>query len=171
MNKTLLVIEDDKNLQDYLKELFTGEGFSVKALDDGTKVLETIERIGPDLLILDLGLPMIQGESILLQLKKGHPSLPVLILTGKDTPIDKINAFEIGADDYVTKPFITEELVLRVKARLRENQPDNNLIKVEDLQINTDSMEVKRGVKKIDLTPQEYKLLEHLMNNKGNALK
>ncbi len=170
MSKTILVIEDDKNLQDYLRELFVEEGFSVKGLHDGTKALETIEKIEPDIVILDLGLPLVQGESVLIQIRKDHPGLPILVLTGKNTPLDKINAFEIGADDYLTKPFISEELVLRVKARLKENTPQNHLIKVEDLQIDTESMEVKRGTRKIELTPQEYKLLEHLMNNKGKVL-
>ncbi len=170
MNKTLLVIEDDKNLQEYLKELFVEESYSVKTLDDGTKAVEVIERIRPDLVILDLGLPLVKGESVLMQIKKEWPTLPIIILTGKNTPMDKINAFETGADDYVTKPFISEELLLRVKARLKENQPENNILKVEDLQINTDTMEVKRGSRKIELTPQEYKLLEHLMNNREKVL-
>lgn len=170
MGKTLLIIEDDKNLQEYLKELFVEEGFSVKSLDDGTKAIETIDKIEPDLVILDLGLPLVQGESVLIQIKKERPGLPILVLTGKNTPLDKINAFEIGADDYLTKPFISEELVLRVRARLKENKPESHLIKVEDLQIDTESMEVKRGTRKIELTPQEYKLLEHLMNNKGKVL-
>jgi DNA-binding response OmpR family regulator len=170
MNKTLLVIEDDKNLRDYLKDMFTQEGYSVKTLNDGVKASETVEKLQPDLVILDLGLPMVKGESVLMQIRKEWPNLPTIILTGKNTTMDKVNAFEIGADDYVTKPFISEELSLRVKARLRANQPENNILKVEDLEINTETMEVKRGNKKITLTPQEYKLLEYLMLNREKVL-
>jgi two-component system, OmpR family, copper resistance phosphate regulon response regulator CusR len=170
MNKTLVIIEDDKSLQSYLKELFVAEGYSIKTLEDGTKAMETIEKVNPGLVILDLGLPLIKGESVLLQLKKEWPNLPTIILTGKSAPLDKINAFETGADDYVTKPFVSEELLLRVKARLRDNTPANHTLKVDDLEMNTESMEVKRAKRKISLTPQEYKLLEHLMINKDKVL-
>jgi DNA-binding response OmpR family regulator len=166
VSKTILIIEDDKNLQKYLQELLIDKGYSVKLLDNGTQAIETAEKINPDLVILDLGLPMVQGESICRELKKEFPNLPVIILTGKDGISDKLNAFELGADDYITKPFVSEELILRIKARLKENKLEHNLIKIEDLAINTDSMEVKRGKKAISLTPQEYKLLETLVENK-----
>ena len=170
MNKTLLIIEDDKNLQQYLQDLLIGEGYSVKALSDGIKALETIETIHPDLVILDLVLPTVKGESICKDIKKDYPELPVIILTGKDTVSDKINALELGADDYITKPFIAEELILRIKARLKENRPGHNLVEIADLAMNLDSMEVKRGPRAISLTPQEYKLLETLVVNKDKVL-
>jgi len=170
VNKTLLIIEDDKNLQQYLQDLLIGEGYSVKALSDGIKALETIETIHPDLVILDLVLPTVKGESICKDIKKDYPELPVIILTGKDTVSDKINALELGADDYITKPFIAEELILRIKARLKENRPDHNMVEIADLAMNMDSMEVKRGSRAISLTPQEYKLLETLVVNKDKVL-
>ena len=170
MNKTLLIIEDDKNLQQYLQDLLIGEGYSVKALSDGIKALETIETIHPDLVVLDLVLPTVKGESVCKDIKKDYPELPVIILTGKDTVSDKINALELGADDYITKPFIAEELILRIKARLKENRPDHNMVEIADLAMNMDSMEVKRGSRAISLTPQEYKLLETLVVNKDKVL-
>ncbi|HLC93515.1 MAG TPA: response regulator transcription factor [Patescibacteria group bacterium] len=170
MNKTLLIIEDDKNLQQYLQDLLIGEGYSVKALSDGIKALETIETIHPDLVVLDLVLPTVKGESVCKDIKKDYPELPVIILTGKDTVSDKINALELGADDYITKPFIAEELILRIKARLKENRPGHNLVEIADLAMNLDSMEVKRGPRAISLTPQEYKLLETLVVNKDKVL-
>ena len=170
MNKTLLIIEDDKNLQKYLQDLIIGEGYSVKVLDDGIKALEIIENIHPDLVVLDLGLPMVKGESVCKDVKKDYPGLPVIILTGKDAVSDKINAFELGADDYITKPFVAEELILRIKARLKENKPEHNLVEIGDLEMNLDSMEVRRGTKIINLTPQEYKLLETLAVNKDKVL-
>ena len=170
MNKTLLIIEDDKNLQKYLQDLLIGEGYSVKVLGDGIKALEIIENIHPDLVVLDLGLPMVKGESVCKDVKKDYPGLPVIILTGKDAVSDKINAFELGADDYITKPFVAEELILRIKARLKENKPEHNLVEIGDLEMNLDSMEVRRGTKIINLTPQEYKLLETLAVNKDKVL-
>jgi len=170
VNKTLLIIEDDKNLQQYLQDLLIGEGYSVKALSDGIKALETIETIHPDLVVLDLVLPTVKGESVCKDIKKDYPDLPVIILTGKDTVSDKINALELGADDYITKPFIAEELILRIKARLKENRPDHNMVEIADLAMNMDSMEVKRGSRAISLTPQEYKLLETLVVNKDKVL-
>lgn len=170
MTKSVLIIEDDKNLQQYLKELLIDNHYTVESLNDGTSALDIIERIRPDLIILDLGLPMVKGESVLIQVKKEFPNLPIIILTGKDSLNDKINAFDIGADDYITKPFSSEELLVRIKARLREAQSSNNVLKAADLQLDTDSMEVKRGSKEINLTPQEYKLLEYLLANKGRIL-
>ena len=142
----------------------------MKALSDGIKALETIETIHPDLVILDLVLPTVKGESVCKDIKKDYPDLPVIILTGKDTVSDKINALELGADDYITKPFIAEELILRIKARLKENRPDHNMVEIADLAMNMDSMEVKRGSRAISLTPQEYKLLETLVVNKDKVL-
>jgi len=113
---------------------------------------------------------MVKGESVCKDVKKDYPGLPVIILTGKDAVSDKINAFELGADDYITKPFVAEELILRIKARLKENKPEHNLVEIGDLEMNLDSMEVRRGTKIINLTPQEYKLLETLAVNKDKVL-
>jgi DNA-binding response OmpR family regulator len=169
VNKTILIIEDDKNLQEYLQDLLIDKGFSVKILDTGTHAIETIEKIHPDIVILDLGLPLVKGESVCREIKKEFSSIPVIILTGKDAITDKINAFELGADDYITKPFVAEELLLRIAARLRDRQPGGKMIEVSDLKMNTESMEVMRNKKQISLTPQEYKLLETLATNKDKV--
>ena len=169
MNKTILIIEDDKKLQEYLKELLAGHSFSVKFLDEGTHAMETIEKINPDLVILDLGLPLLKGESVCKEIKEEHPDLPVIILTGKDAITDKINAFELGADDYITKPFYSEELLVRIRARLRDKPQGRKAIEISDLKIDTESMEVTRNSEQINLTPQEYKLLETLAANKDKV--
>jgi two-component system, OmpR family, copper resistance phosphate regulon response regulator CusR len=169
VNKTILTIEDDKKLQEYLKELLTEHGFSVKFLDTGTHTMETIEKINPDLVILDLGLPHLRGESVCKEIKEERPNLPVIILTGKDAITDKINAFELGADDYITKPFYSEELLLRIQARLRDKPQGRKTIEISDLKIDTESMEVTRNNEQINLTPQEYKLLETLAANKDKV--
>jgi DNA-binding response OmpR family regulator len=169
MAKSILIVEDDKNLQDYLKDLLIDRGYSTQAVGDGTKVLEIIEKTNPSLVLLDLGLPTVKGESVCKDVKEEFPEIPIIILTGKEGLNDKINAFELGADDYVTKPFASEELLARIEARLRPIA-GNNLLQVDNLTLNTSTMDVKRGNKDIKLTPQEFKLLEYLMANKGRVL-
>src|SRR5258708_35375434 len=110
MFKTILIIEDDKSLQDFLVNLLNDNSYSVKALKDGIAALETVEKINPDLVLLDLGLPTLNGESVCKQIKKSYPSIPVIVVTAKTAMNDKLNAFELGADDYITKPFSSEEL-------------------------------------------------------------
>lgn len=170
MVKTILVIEDDKSLQTYLKELLEKNMYLVKTLSDGINVLNIIEKIEPSLVILDLGLPTLKGESVCKEIKKEYPNLPIVVLTGKTALSDKINAFELGADDYITKPFEAEELILRIKARLKDTGDNNKILKVADLEINTENKEVKRGGKLLNLTPQEFRLLECLIANVNKVL-
>ncbi|HSX39375.1 MAG TPA: response regulator transcription factor [Candidatus Saccharimonadales bacterium] len=169
MLQTILVIEDDANLQTFISTLLTDNFYSVKVLADGVNAIKTIEKINPDLVLLDLNLPNIKGESVCSQIKKDYPALPVIILTAKSALSDKLNAFDLGADDYITKPFAAEELIARIKATLKQNKKIDKL-KVADLEMNTESMEVKRNGKLINLTSQEYKLLECLILNKDKVL-
>lgn len=171
MTKNILIIEDDKSLQTYLKDLLMENGYTVNALSDGLNVLDAVEKSMPDLVLLDLMLPTLQGDSVCSDIKKEYPNLPIIVLTGKQGLNDKINAFEVGADDYITKPFASEELLLRIKARMKNSEStDTKILKVEDLQINTENMSVIRGKKEINLTPQEFKLLECLVLNKNKVL-
>ena len=170
MIKTVLIIEDDKHLQEYLQELLTDENYSVKSVLKETTAMEQIEKIMPNLVILDLMLPNIKGEVICKEIKKNFPDTPVIVLTGKTALEDKIQVFDLGADDYITKPFEPEELIRRIRARLKENKSLQNIIKVSDLEINTDSLTVKRSAKDIKLTAQEYKLLITLVENAGRVL-
>jgi DNA-binding response OmpR family regulator len=169
MSKSILIVEDDKNLQQYLKDTLVDRGYSTQSLYDGTKVMDAIEKVKPDMIILDLGLPSVKGESICKEVKADYPEIPIIILTGKDGLMDKINAFELGADDYMTKPFSSEELIARIEARLKPLKAGNQL-QVEDLTLDSRSIEVKRGTKTISLTPQEFRLLEYLMANTGRVL-
>ena len=169
MLNTVLIVEDDNALQKYLKEFLTEAGYSVKAFLRGSEVLKKINEVRPDIIILDLNLPDLQGESLCAEIKKDFPDLPIIILTGKTNISDKLNAFQVGADDYVTKPFDSEELLARIKARLKNNST-GNILKIGDLTMNKESLEVMRGNKRIFLTPQEYKLLEVLIANKNKVL-
>ncbi len=169
LNK-ILIVEDDAGLQKYLKELLLTNQYSVHVTSDGVAALDTINKVPPDLVVLDLGLPNLSGESVLSEVRKKNPSLPVIILTAKDSPSDIVHGLNIGGDDYMTKPFIADELLARIKARLRHNGQGDTKLKIADLELDTTTLEVKRGSKTIQLTPQEFKLLEYLMRNQGRVL-
>lgn len=171
MINKILVVEDDTGLQKYLKELLLDNGFSVGTASDGITALNALSKVPPDLMILDLGLPNMSGEAVVSEVKKKYSDLPVIILTAKDSVADIVHGLDMGADDYMTKPFVADELLARIKARLRVNgEGTNGKLKVDDLELDNHTLEVKRGEKEIQLTPQEYKLLQYLMNNKGRIL-
>src|SRR3989338_3583525 len=170
MVNKILVVEDDLGLQKYLKELFLNNQYSVQVASDGVSALNNLEKVPPDLVILDLGLPDMTGQSVVVELRKKHPNLPVIILTAKDTTTDIVEGLNMGADDYMTKPFVADELLARVKVRFRSNGEIDNKLKIADLELDDRALEVKRGGKLIQLTPQEFKLLEYLMHNKGRVL-
>lgn len=171
MLNSVLIVEDDNGLQKYLKEFLIDNGFSASIASDGISALSTIKKSPPDLVILDLGLPDMSGESVCLEIRKNYPQLPVVILTAKDSVSDIVSGLNLGADDYVTKPFVSDELLARITARLRnQNIYQDNKLTVGDLDLDTKTFEVARDGKLIQLTPQEFKLLEYLMNNKGRIL-
>lgn len=170
MTKNILIVEDDLGLQKYLKELLLDNGYSAQSAADGIQALNSIAKLPPDLVLLDLGLPNMSGESVCMEIRKKYPELKVIILTAKDGVEDIVHGLDLGADDYVTKPFVADELLARVKARLRASNGTNDKFEVDDLVLNTRTLEVKRGEAPIQLTPQEFKLLQYLMSNKGRIL-
>lgn len=170
MLSKILIVEDDAGLQKYLKELLTDNGYSVQTAIDGIAALNSIEKLSPDLMILDLGLPNMSGESVVIEVRKKYPELPIIILTAKDSISDIVQGLNMGADDYMTKPFIGSELLARIKARLRKNESGDSKLRVADLELDEKTFEVKRGNKTVQLTPQEFKLLEYLMRNRGRVL-
>ena len=170
MIKTILLVEDDNGLQKYLKELFIDNGYAVRIAADGVEALNQLKKNLPDIMILDLGLPNMSGESVCIEARKEYPELPLIILTAKDSISDIVAGLNLGADDYMTKPFVADELLARLKARLRSvNGVDSKLV-VGDLELDDKALEVKRNGKLIQLTPQEFKLLQYLMGNKGRIL-
>ncbi len=170
MDHTILVVEDEDVLQKYLQDILTEAGFMVKIAADGAAAIATIKKIRPDLVILDLGIPNVRGETVCIETKKMYPDVPVIILTAQNTTPDVVKGLNLGADDYMGKPFEADELVARVKTRLRGNNVDQTHIQVGDLIMDLEKIEVSRAEKKIELTPQEFKLLEYLMANKGKVL-
>lgn len=171
MIQKILIVEDEIGLQKFLKELLVNNDYSITTVSDGIAALNTILRIPPDLVILDLGLPNMSGEAVLTELRKKYPDLPVIILTAKDSTTDIIRGLDIGADDYMTKPFVADEFLARIKARLRRNgENPQGKLQVADLELDNHQLSVGRGGKLIQLTPQEFKLLQYLMNNQGRIL-
>lgn len=170
MNKSLLVIEDDPGIQTFLKELLLDNGYAVDVVSSGVEGLSYINRALPDLVILDLGLPDISGESVCLEIRKKHPHVRVIILSAKHNIGDIINGLDLGADDYITKPFVSDEFLARINARLRYNEEELSVVRVGDLALNMSNHEVRKNGALIELTAQEFKLLHYLMINKGRVL-
>lgn len=170
MVNKLLIVEDDIGVQKYLKELLLDNGYSPQTVPDGISALNSISKAPPDLVILDLGLPNMSGESVCQEVRKKYPDLPVIILTAKDSVSDIVQGLNLGADDYITKPFVADELLARIKARLRHSGEGDNKLRIADLELDDKNFEVKRDDKVIQLTPQEFKLLEYLMFNRGRVL-
>lgn len=167
----ILVVEDDFALQKYLKEFLQQNDYYVTTVSDGTTALNNINKFPPDVVILDLGLPTMSGETVITEVRKKYPELPIIVLTAKDSPADVVSGLELGADDYISKPFIASELLARVKVQLRnKNDHQRQILKVEDLELDSEKLEVRRNSQKIQLTPQEFKLLQYLMANQGRIL-
>lgn len=170
MIKTILLVEDDIGVQKYLKELLLDNGYHIQIASDGIQAMNMLKKAEPDLVLLDLGLPNMSGEAVCLEVRKQYPNLPVIILTAKDSISDIVGGLSLGADDYITKPFVADELLARIKARLRQTEGGDIKLIVADLELDNTNLEVKRAGKSIQLTPQEFKLLQYLMSNKGRIL-
>lgn len=170
MTQTILVVEDDRGLQKYLKELLLDNGYGVQTVADGIAALDYFKKTVPDLVVLDLGLPVMSGEAVCRELRKQYKDLPIVILTAKDSINDIVEGLNLGADDYITKPFVADEFLARIKARFRKQINNDTVLKVSDLELDSKTMEVKRDGEQIQLTPQEFKLLQYLMSNKGRIL-
>lgn len=170
MLKTVMIIEDDQDIRKYINDLLLDQGYSIIEASDGVKALELIEKKRPDLIVVDLGLPNLSGESVITAARKKHSDLPIVILTGKDSVTDIVKGFNLGADDYLTKPFKGEELIARIKARLRHLEQGGAVLRVGDLELNSKTFEVKRGDQLISLSHKEYELLQYMMINANRVL-
>lgn len=176
-NKTILVVDDEKPIADILEFNLKKEGFNVHCAYDGEEALKKVEEVSPDLMLLDIMLPKRDGMEVCREVRKKY-DFPIIMLTAKDSEIDKVLGLELGADDYVTKPFGTRELIARVKANLRrhmkveseENENETNNITVGNLIIQPDAyLVLKRGVT-IELTHREFELLHYLSKHVGQVM-
>lgn len=169
----ILVVEDEKPIADILEYNLSKEGYEVKAVYSGDEAVKTALELKPDLILLDIMLPGIDGFNVCRQVRQDL-SCPIIMLTAKDSEIDKVLGLELGADDYVTKPFSTRELLARIKAQLRRSRQDERERLTETkkrskspLEIDRDFFSVKRADKVVDLTQREFELLDFLFTNPG----
>jgi DNA-binding response OmpR family regulator len=168
----ILLVEDEKPLSNAIKEGLEESGFVVDTAYDGESALSKIEiEESYDLIILDIMIPKLDGVSLLKKIRELGYKMPVLMLTAKSEVDTKVKTFGIGADDYLTKPFDFRELLARVHALLRRTKDiKTGIITIDDLEIDTEKMEVKRGGKVIELTKKEYQILLYLAMNKGRVV-
>lgn len=164
----VLVIEDDRTIHKVFRRLFEGEGFTVEFATDGAAGLAAFRAAAPVLVLLDLKLPKLPGREVCRQIRVEAPSIPIIILSATSDEIDKVLLLELGADDYVTKPFSPKELLARVRAVLRRTQPTSKVIdkySFDDIAIDFAKMELNRNGKPVTLTPQEFKALKYFIQN------
>lgn len=174
MNKLIVVVDDEPDIVELITHHLNKEGFKVRGFYDGESVLAFVKNALPDLIILDLMLPGIDGLEVCRTLKMSEKtsSIPIIMLTAKDTETDIVVGLELGADDYIVKPFSPRELIARVKAVLRRAQPKKKtkLFKVGDLVIDLTKYEVRVTNKKVNLTTTEFRILTSLSEKPGWVL-
>ncbi len=175
MDSKILVVDDERPIADILKFNLEKEGYEVICAFDGEEAIELAEKEQPDLILLDIMLPKKDGNEVCREIRKNH-TMPIIMLTARDSEIDKVLGLELGADDYVTKPFSNRELLARVKANLRRQQiPDSQTntskdIVIDNLVIHPDAYSVSRDGEHIDLTHREYELLYYLAQHIGQVM-
>jgi DNA-binding response OmpR family regulator len=166
----VLVVEDDRSIARLLQLELEHRGLAVRCAHDGPSGLEAAEQFKPAVIVLDIMLPGIDGVGVLKELRRrGNQQAPVLMLTARDAPSDKVHSLDLGADDYVTKPFNMEELLARLRALVRRVGGEE-VLRVADLEVNTATREVRRGERRIDLTAREYELLQFMAQNPRRVL-
>jgi two-component system response regulator MprA len=170
----LLIVDDDSELRLFLRQELELEGYVCEEAANGQQALGLMRSQGWDLVLLDWGLPDFSGLEVCRRLRQGDAATPVLMLTARDEVCDRVAALDAGADDYLTKPFSLDELLARVRARLRRNeliiQEGPELLKLADLEINPASHEVSRAGVMLKLSLREYELLQYLVRNSGQVL-
>jgi two-component system response regulator MprA len=161
----ILVVEDDDAIAQVLQRSLRLEGYDVKIAGDGVTALDEAHAFLPDLIILDLGLPRLDGIEVARRLRQSD-DVPILVLTARDAVEARVEGLDAGADDYLVKPFERQELLARLRALLRRRPPRGQAaLSVGDLRLNPDTHEVSRSGRRIDLTQREFELLEYLMRN------
>ena len=161
----VLVVEDDGDIADVLRRSLRMEGYDVRVAGDGMVALDEAAVFEPDAVVLDLGLPRLDGVEVTRRLRQDG-DVPILILTARDGVDARVEGLDSGADDYLVKPFERQELLARIRAMLRRRPPRGSaFLTVGDLKLNPDTREVARGDRTIDLTAREFELLEYLMRN------
>ncbi|WP_157249146.1 response regulator transcription factor [Nonomuraea typhae] len=172
MESRLLIVEDDPNILDLLAASLKFAGFDVRTARSGHEAVAAVQRHRPDLVVLDVMLPDMDGFDVVKRLRSGGSAIPVVFLTARDGTEDKIHGLTVGGDDYVTKPFSLEEVIARIHAVLRRTatQAPPPRLTFADVELDEESHEVWRGGKLVPLSPTEFKLLHYFMTNAGRVL-
>src|SRR5918998_1452658 len=162
----VLVVEDDQEIAQVLQRALRLEGYEVKLAGDGIAALDEVHAFLPDVIVLDLGLPRMDGIDVARRLRKDEDDTPILMLTARDALDSRVEGLDVGADDYLVKPFERQELLARLRALLRRRPPrGSRSYVVGDLSLNPDTHEVHRGERAVELTQREFELLEYLLRN------
>lgn len=170
--ETVLVVDDEKNIRELIQLYLTNAGYRVVNAGDGAEGLRLARTDKPDLIVLDLMLPQVDGYDVCRRLRREGNDLPIIMLTARDDDVDKIVGLELGADDYMTKPFNPRELVARIKAVLRRTAPANLqvVLQMGDLRLDNEAHQVLLAGKEIELRQKEFELLATLMSHPNQAL-
>ena len=169
----ILIVDDEQDIAELISDVLSDEGFETVIKNDGYSAIEEINNNSFDLILLDIMMPNISGIETCNKIRE-TVSCPIIFVTAKNQLVDKIVGFEIGADDYITKPFVIEELVARVKAHIRRDtratKQTSSIIKIGEIEINKESYEVKKNDEPVTLSTKEFELLSYLMTNAGVVL-
>ena len=169
----VLVVDDEPNIVDVVTMALNFQGFSVESAGTGAEAIAAVGTFAPDIIVLDVMLPDMEGFDVAQRLGAQHARVPIIYLTARDATEDKIRGLTLGGDDYVTKPFSLEELVARIRSILRRRglaEPESSRLVFEDLELDEDAHEVRRNNEIVDLTATEYRLLRYLMLNPRRVL-
>ena len=176
MNEHVLVVDDDPEIRDSLRRGLSVEGYAVSLAADGAEALDAARDRAPDLVVLDVMLPTLDGLEVCRRLRMAEESLPIVLLTARDAVPDRVAGLETGADDYLVKPFAIEELLARVRVQLRRRDPTGAAtagareLRFDDLRLDTAAREARRGGRRIPLTTTEYELLRLFMQHPREVL-
>lgn len=170
----ILIVDDEKDIAELISDILEDEGFKTDIRNDGASAISAVKENSYDLILLDIMMPNASGTEVCASIRN-LTSAPIIFVTAKTQLIDKLVGFEVGADDYITKPFINEELVARVKAHLRREErgydkKTNNIIEIGEIKLNKESFEVFKKDEIITLSTKEFELLRYLMENAGIVL-
>ena len=167
----ILIVDDEELLLKQLRQFFKHQRYTIETATDGEEALDKLFETPFDLIILDIMMPKFDGLTVLDETRKAGIDTPVLMLTAKGDVKDKVKGLDLGADDYLAKPFSLDELVARVRALLRRSGSQaDSVLQVQDLRLDTVSREVSKGDKPVELTPREFSILEFLLYNKNRAV-
>lgn len=164
MTSTILIVEDEINTRDFLDEEFKEFGYKTQIVPESKNTLKVVDDVKPDLIVMDLGIEDVLAESLCEKLKKTHPEIPIVILTAKNFSLEAVNHFNLGAEEYVSKPVEIYDLMAKIRKRLNHK---NKILKIDNLSVDVTNNDVKRGDKKIKLKEKEFALLHYLMMNEG----